>query len=237
MRILAIVQGTYGQRIVDNIILNGPDSWKIETWKLPRLLPYIIENPKEILPENLPQSNLILSLGEKSGVAELLPEIARMCSAKAVIAPIDNRDALPPGLVNQIKDELKYLGIESVFPLPFCSLTQNSCNNQFIKEFAQYFGKPKLKIGLNENRVSEIRILREAPCGATRFVKEKILGLSGDEAQNKAALFHQYYPCLASGKLDRQIGDSILHRAAHITTSAVKLAITLYFKEQVTNKG
>ena len=232
MYILAIIQGAYGQRIVKNLHSNGPKNWKIETWNAPRILPLIIEDPEEYLPEKLPHTDLILSLGENTGVAELIPEIARMSSAKAVIAPIDNRDSLPPGLVNQIKEDLKNLGIDSAFPLPFCSLTEGTSNNGYIVEFAHYFGKPKLAITLKDDRINKIKIERDAPCGVTRFVKEKLVGLVTEEAQEKAALFHQYYPCLASGKMDRQIGDSILHRASHITKSAVKLAITLYLNEK-----
>ncbi|NOY10177.1 MAG: thymidylate synthase [Spirochaetes bacterium] len=231
MHILAVIQGTYGQRIIHNLRLNNPESWEIEDWTIPLKLPFIIENPKEFLPEELPRADLLLSLGGNTGAAELIPEIARMSSAKAVIAPIDNRDNLPPGLVNQIKQDLKQSGIDSAFPLPFCSLTEGASNNKYIKEFAGYFGKPKLTVILDQGRINNFTMEREAPCGVTCFVAEKLIGLGSEEAKEKAALFHQYYPCLASGKMDRKFGDSILHRAAHITTAAVKSAITLYLKE------
>ncbi len=234
MHILAVIQGTYGQRIVNNLRLNNPENWEIEGWSVPLKLPFIIEDPKEFLPEEFPRTDILLSLGGSTGAAELIPEIARMSSAKAVIAPIDNRDNLPPGLVNQIKEDLKKSGIDSAFPLPFCSLTEGISNNKYIKDFAGYFGKPKLTIILDKGRINKFTMEREAPCGVTCFVAEKLMGLESEEAKEKAALFHQYYPCLASGKPDRNFGDSILHRAAHITTAAVKSAITLYLNETKT---
>jgi len=228
MHILVIIQGKYGQRIVQKLHLNGPKTWEIESWTAPLRLPPIIDDPEEFLPQKLPQTDLLLSLGESTGVAELIPEIAKMSHTKAVIAPIDNRDNLPPGLKNQIKEELKRLRIDSTFPLPFCSLTQRASDNEYIREFAQYFGRPKLTIISNQGKIQNITLEREAPCGSTRFVAEKLVGLKVEEVEEKAGLLHQYYPCLASPKVDREFGDSILHKAANITMLSVKLALTSY---------
>ncbi|GAI63079.1 unnamed protein product, partial [marine sediment metagenome] len=45
--------------------------------------------------------DLLLCLGENAGAAELIPGLAKMSQAKAVIAPIDDRDHLPAGLKRQ----------------------------------------------------------------------------------------------------------------------------------------
>ncbi len=149
-----------------------------------------------------------------------------MSQAKAVIAPIDNRDHLPAGLKRQIKKDLEKLGIDSVFPLPFCSLIQRASDNEYIREFAQYFGRPKLVITSNEGRIQKVTLKREAPCGSTRFLAGKLVGLKIEEAEERSGLLHHYYPCLASRKMDRKFGNSILHKSADITKLAVKLALT-----------
>lgn len=225
MRILTATQGKYGQRILQNLNLNGPKNWEIKSWTAPLQLPPIIENPEEFLPQKLPQTDLLLSLGESTGVAELIPDLVKMSGAKAVIAPIDDRSYLPAGLKNQIKKYLEELGVDSVFPLPFCSLTQKSSKNEYIKEFARYFGKPKLIVISNQGRIQKITLEREAPCGSTRFLKEKLIGLKIEDAEEKAGLFHHYYPCMASRKIEERFGDSILHSSANITKLAVKWAL------------
>ena len=98
MRILAIISGDYGRRHVDNIRAHGPEDWQIEVWRAPAVLPPIVDYPEDHLPEHLPDSDLILSFAEIKGVAELLPDIARMTGARAVIAAVDNEAWLPRGL-------------------------------------------------------------------------------------------------------------------------------------------
>ena len=90
MRILAILTGSYGQRHIEHIRELGPDSWEIEVWQAPTDFPPFIDDPIEFLPPSFPQVDLILSFAEDKGVAELLPEIAKMSGAKAVLAAIDD---------------------------------------------------------------------------------------------------------------------------------------------------
>jgi len=231
MRILAVVQGNYGKRIAGNINFHAPSSWKITTWTAPSYFPVIVEEPEEFLPLSLPETDLLLSLGENPGVAQLIPGLVKLSKAKAVIAPCDNRDWLPAGLRNQIKKELKTSGISCAFPSPFCSLTENFSENEYIKLFARYFGKPQIILNCNKGKVTRLILKREAPCGCSRFIAEKLTGVKVEEAEEKAGLFHHYYPCLASGKIDAG-KDSLLHQSANITKLVVKKAIRACKREQ-----
>ncbi|MBE0478746.1 hypothetical protein IBX65_06475, partial [Candidatus Aerophobetes bacterium] len=217
MRILVTFQGNYGKRIIDNICRNAPEGWEISTWKAPSSLPPIIEDFAEFLPQHLPQVNLLLCLGESTGAAELIPGLARLAKAKAVIAPADNLDWLPFGLQNQIKKELKASGVSSVFPSPFCILTEKLSEDKYIKSFATSFGKPQIILNFREGKVEKVSIKREAPCGCTRFIAEKLVGIEVARIEEKAALLHHYYPCLASGKMRGAFKDSLLHQSASMT--------------------
>ena len=74
----------------------GPQGWEIETLEITSSLPTMMEDPLEFLPPDIPKADLVISLGEHPGVAELLPEIVKAAGARAVIAPVDNRAWLPP---------------------------------------------------------------------------------------------------------------------------------------------
>ena len=115
MRILCIVQGRYGQRIAANLCRASIPGWNVESWALPPVLPPVIDYPEEFLPATLPAADLLLSLGEHPGVAELLPDIVRLCGARAVIAPVDNVAWLPPGLRNQLAGWLAELGVPGIY--------------------------------------------------------------------------------------------------------------------------
>ena len=118
MRILAIVQGNYGQRKVTNIRQRGPAHWRLETYTPPSVLPFLIDDPEEFLPETLPQADLVLAMVESPSAAQLIPAIAQLSGAKAVLCPIDNSAWVPTGLKSQIQRELDEAGVGSAFPKP-----------------------------------------------------------------------------------------------------------------------
>jgi hypothetical protein len=227
MRILAIITGEYGQRHVDNIRANGPDEWVVEVWQAPTALPLIVDYPEDYVPDSLPPSDLILALHEHKGVAELIPEAAAVTKAQAVIAPVDNVAWLPLGLANQLRRWLAQMDVASVFPKPFCSLTETHFNvrrfrqeydHPLIREFAHHFGQPELELAIDAEtrRITSAEVIRDACCGCARHVAVKLVGVSADEAEVQAGLAHHHYPCLASMVKDPDFSDTLMHVSGHL---------------------
>jgi hypothetical protein len=227
MRILAVISGEYGQRHVDNIRAHGPEDWTVEVWQAPTALPLIVDYPEDYIPATLPQVDLILALHEHKGVAELIPEVAARTGAQALIAPVDNVAWLPPGLANQLRGWLARMGVASVFPKPFCSLTETHFNvrryreaydHPLIREFARYFGQPNLKltVDLDTRTIAEAEVVRDACCGCARYVAAKLVGVPVDEAELQAGLAHHHYPCLASMVKDPDFADTLMHVSGHL---------------------
>lgn len=233
MRLLAIISGEYGRRHVDNIRAHGPKDWHIEVWKAPSLLPPVIDDPEEFLPRALPLAELILSFAEHPGVAELLPEIVRITGARAVLIAVDNEKWLPPGLAHQLREWLKEMGVVCVTPKPLCSLAPDhyllgrrqkvEYNDPLLAEFTRYFGKPELKIKVDPKTriIISIEIVRDAVCGCARYVAQNLVGVSPDDAEEKAGLFHHHYPCLASMDKDPAYGDTLMHVSGNILKEQV----------------
>lgn len=224
MHILAIISGEYGNRHVNNLRRHAPASWQIETWRAPTTLPPVIDYPEDYLPETLPPADLILSFAEHKGVAELLPEIVQMTGAKAVIAAIDNEAWLPRGLARQLRGWLERMGVACATPKPLCSLTEKdfgvtrrermTYDSPLIAEFAHYFGKPELEITVDPltRTIAAVEVRRDAVCGCARYVAEKLVGVSVDEAEEKAGLLHHHYPCLASMVKEKDFNmDTLMH--------------------------
>jgi hypothetical protein len=233
MRILAIISGDYGQRHVNNIRAHGPSEWSIETWRAPAVLPPIVDYPEDYLPDYLSPADLILSFAEIKGVAELLPDIARMTGARAVIAPVDNEAWLPRGLARQLRRWLGDIGVACVTPKPLCSLTERdygvtrreriAYQDELIAEFAHYFGQPELDIAVDpETRtIVSVDVKRDAVCGCARFAAEKLVGVSADDAEQQAGLLHHHYPCLASMGIDSDFGDTLMHVSGNVLKDGV----------------
>lgn len=222
MRILIAIQGTYGQRMVDAIENYGPADWQVHTYKFPTALPAIIDDPDPFLPKELPQVDLLISLGEHQGIAQMIPDMVNRSTATAVIAPADNRTWLLPGLAKQVKTKLERMGVDMVYPVPFCSLAEKDSQNPHIREFARHFGRPELEIDFDLEHIRDVRVLKDAPCGSTRYVAEGLAGIWERDAVEKSGLLHHQYPCLATMVKDQEFDDTLMHRAGLMAKLAVE---------------
>ena len=234
MKILAVVSGEYGKRHVQNIQEFGPKDWEIETWQTPPVFPPFIDDPEDFLPNQLPPSDLILSFAEHKGAAELLPDIARMTNAQAVLVAVDDELWLPRGLDRQLHGWLEEAGIDCATPKPLCSLTESTYgvtrhetaeyDNPLISEFARYFGQPELTLEIDPDTrtITSVEVVRDAVCGCARYTADGLVGLSADEAEEKAGLLHHHYPCLASmQKLPHFDHDTLMHVSGQILKNNV----------------
>ncbi|NLE43287.1 MAG: hypothetical protein GX620_01095, partial [Chloroflexi bacterium] len=210
----------------------GPSDWEVYVWDAPAVLPPVIDYPEDYLPEHLPAVDLVLSLAEHRGVAELLPDIAKMTGARAVIAPVDREEWLPRGLARQLKGWLADMGVACVTPKPFCSLTETCYNvrrhrveydDPLIAEFAGHFGLPQFRIDVDpgSRAITAVEVTRDACCGCARFVAEGLIGVSADEAEQEAGLLHHHFPCLASMARDPDFNDTLMHVSGNLLKDAV----------------
>lgn len=232
-RLLSVTQGTWGQRIADNIGRWATD-WKVSEWTAPAFIPPIVEYPEEFLPDDLPAADLILSLGETPGVAQLIPDVASMTGARAVIAPIDREQCLPPGLARQLEGWLADIGVAAVFPKPFCSLTEATYNrppltreydDPVIRRFAARFGRPEFRIRAEDDRITAVEVVRHSACGSTGLIASSLAGVPLEQAAEKAALSHHHYPCMASMEMDDHYQDTLMHVSGNLVKDQMQAAV------------
>jgi hypothetical protein len=230
-RVLAVTQAQWGERIALNVRRAAPTDWLVEIWAAPRLIPPVVDDPEEYLPASLPQADLLLVLGEVPGLAQLVPDIVRRCGAKAVIAPIDRNESLPPGLMQQLKGWLDEMGVAAVFPKPFCSLTTTTYNrtplvttydDPLIRRFAEHFGRPEFHVTVEGGHIQQVQVSRDTACGCAQYVAEGLTGLTVDESIEAAGMLHHHFPCLASMNQDADYHDTLMHVSGNILQDALK---------------
>jgi hypothetical protein len=225
LRLIVFTQGSYGERILENLRLRASQDWEIEESLIPGDLPVMIEEPEKII-EGLELSgewDLVLFMGESPSAFTLLPSILGKLKIRAVIAPVDDYDWLPRGLERQVGDEVEEMGVKIVFPRTFCTLVPIGVSN--IDRFAEVFGAPGLKVGVVDGEVSCVDVLRGAPCGSTHYMAEKLPGTRIGDAKPRAGTLVQIYPCLASRRVDRFFGDSPIHMAGKLAEKALEKAL------------
>jgi hypothetical protein len=66
-------------------------------------------------------------------------------------------------------------------PYLMCDIDENVLGNYLdsypqLKEFLKYFGKPKVKLYVKDNKIINVDILRESPCGSTSETLKEFIG-------------------------------------------------------------
>ncbi len=225
MKLLILYQGDYGKRFWENIGRNAPKPWEVLGYHYTKRIPTFVEELSDYLPQNLPTCDLLISVQEHPVVAEMIPLFIKTIGARAVLAPIDNKAYLTTGLARQLRKKLEGEGIEFLYPMTFCTLTEKMTQNNLILEFLKYFGKPKVEIALEKEKVSKVKVVRDAPCGNTRYVAEHLIGTHMKDAVEHAGILHHNHPCMATMVMDAELGDTLMHHAGLQIKMAVEEAI------------
>lgn len=228
LRIFILTSGKYGTRIINNIAKMNFASSIIGINEIPEDLPEFIDDVEEFVPKNLPEADLIISLGLYGDINMIIPFVASKTGAKSIIMPLHDPKQIPAGLQREIENEVKDAKI--VFPKPFCSL--KPIGDKYIDEFASFFGEPQLEIESND-LIKSVKVKRGAPCGSTEFVAEKLENIPVKEAELESGKLYHNYPCLASMATDHQVGDTILHLAGYKIKEAVKRELGFAVKSAV----
>ncbi|SES62262.1 hypothetical protein SAMN04488587_0098 [Methanococcoides vulcani] len=205
----------------------------VDIYEFPADLPQFIEEPEEYLPENMGKCDLLIAMDLHPDILSVLPKMAEMSGAKAVIAPIEVPKLAPAGLVQQIKESLEAEGIDCEFPKPFCSLVKTG--KTLIDEFVDMgFGRPLLAIEVDKERniFTHAKVLRDAPCGSTWYVAKKLSWSDIETYKETVSGAHHAYPCTASMDKDPQLKDTILHEAGYIIRKSVEEAAHIKNKKE-----
>jgi hypothetical protein len=249
MNLIVIYSGDFGERVIGNLInystfciscaeacthcREGKYGFADRIkgfFKLPdpSLLPVFIENSaSEYLPNEIPDADIAIVSEIHNDLLLELPLILKDSGIKAMIVPQESaaRIARP-----QIEELCEREGIEIVLPKPFCDL-QPQDDKPVIKRFVAEFmiGRPEVRVEADRRgRIAHVDVLRSAPCGSTWFVAKQLAGV---EVENRQELYdrisesHHSYPCTASMEKNRELGDTILHKAGYIIRAAVEEAL------------
>jgi len=231
IKIFILSSGDYGSRIINNIANRGYASSIVGLHEFREDLPEFMDDFEAYIPNELPECDLVLSLGLKGDINMILPEIASRTGAKSVIAEIHDPTQIPPGLQREIEESAN--GIKIVFAKPFCSL--EPVGDEVIDEFARYFGKPELEIE-GEQYIKNINVIRGAPCGSTWYVADQLIGFPLEDAELESGNKIHNYPCVASMATDTVVGDTILHLAGYKIKEAVKEGLGFAVKSAVVDE-
>ena len=213
-----IMRGKYGLRLIENIKNNS--CFKVSSLEIPESLPDFIEEPAEFvkglnLDKTFFSNDLIIAYIIHP---DLTPEIVRIAGENGVNAVIIAGGAAKAGGSDELLNMSKKYGIYIEIHEICCDIGLSS--NLIVTEFASFFGRPKIQITTKDGRISNLKVIRGAPCGSTWHMAKNLLGSKTDEAPAKGGLLVQQYPCRAIRGT-----KSGIHKAAKLHKEAIEKAL------------
>jgi len=223
LKIGIIKRGKYGSRLIDTLKNHSP--FEVAFIEIQEDLPSLIDYPENyITNEDLDffkDSDLVISFALH---IDLDLYIAELCAKNNTELLIPGEEAVWHSERSVIVKELKNTGVTFAFPRTMCMLGEKS--SPALGEYTKLFGMPEFKCGIENGKIVSCEAIKSAPCGASYFVAENIVGCSVKDAPKQAALLAQYYPCRAPRGYN-YVADEVegIHLAAEIHKKAMEDAI------------
>ena len=182
---------------------------------LPPRLPYLLEEPGDYLPADVPPHDVLIAVNIHE---QVLVEAVRRCrdwGARGIVAPLEAADWLSASARSEIESAAAEAGVEVAMPKPFCDFDPPA--GTLLAEFRRRFhiGKPDVELTVRNGQVERAYVHVSAACGATYYVARWLEGRSVDDdlRYDVVAKRLHSYPCTASMKWDDQLGDTVMHVA------------------------
>lgn len=212
-----VTRGKYGRRLIENIKRNS--DFPVSSIELPGSLPDFIEDPGEFLASLNPDKKVLSSdlVILYTLHPDLTPEIVRLAGESGARSVIIAGGMSGAGGREEL-DELagKYDMHIEVHEI-CCELEKSG--DLIVDEFASLFGSPKVRITAKNGVISNVEVLRSAPCGSTWHMAKGLDGIKIKDASSRAGLLVQQYPCRAVRGTKGGI-----HKAAELHKKAVEKA-------------
>jgi hypothetical protein len=210
-----ITRGKYGRRLIETL-LERTNLDVIHT-SVPEQLPGFIDDPEEFLRElaldnTVFGADIVITYSLHPDLTSAIAERAGKDGVRALIVPGGAAKA-PIRELEQISGKYgMYIEVEDIC----CTLSENPA----IYEFSSELASPVLDIETDNGKISDVIVIRGAPCGSTWQMAKELIGTKIEDAPARAGLLIQQYPCRA---VRGTLGG--IHQSAEIHKSAVEKAL------------
>lgn len=193
----------------------------------PSVLPEYLDEPAAYLPASLEPHDVLIAINVHEEILLELPALVSAAGGRAIVVPREDPAWTSPWLLEELAKRCAAAGLETAFPKPFCSLTEDPSRpavNQMMRDLK--IGRPQLSITVHDGVIKAVEVLRSAPCGDTYYVARNLTGKPADDKLEWwAAKYWGSYPCRASMAFDPDFDDNMQHAAGHILIDELRAAL------------
>ncbi len=198
-KIMVFQQNGSGKSKIEGINTFGDKRFIIETYDIDETLPDLIDDSSDYLPETI-DADIVLDYLTHRDLSE---DLSILC--KKLNIPV-------------IASGRKILSGEAICPRTCCTLPKNSG----LGDYGEEFGAPEIEVEIENNIITQIKVLRGAPCGATWNAAKKIKNMPVKDALTRFGLEVQFFCTANPAGWDPLWGKSAVHVAADIHTAVLK---------------
>lgn len=199
MRVIVFQIGEEGKHIIKG--LREHSNMDVASFTVDEDLPQIIENPQDFLDHNF-EADLIFDHTHHRDLSEHLVRIAKKKGIPIIVPGTNIKGAITPRIC--------------------CSLSLGDKLQGFKK-----FGYPEFEVGVEDGTITDIKVVRGAPCGATWTAAEKVKGMTVEDAISRIALEVQFLCKARAGYDVAKSKKAPLHLAGEVHKKALKKARAL----------
>lgn len=201
-KIMVFQQNGSGEKKIQGLSHYGKDLFELEVINIDEMLPLVLDDTSVYLPDDI-SCDLVLDFLRHN---DLSMDLADICLKKEI--PV-------------IASGKKIVGKKAITPPTCCGLPRQ----EGLGAYGDHFGAPEFEVEIEDGKISAIKVLRGAPCGASWEAANRLIGHPADDAVRKIGLETQFYCYADPSGWDPIYGKSPVHFAGKIHSKGLQKAI------------
>ena len=201
-KIMVFQQNGSGKSKIDGINKFGEKQFVIETFDIDEPLAPVLDDTSQYLPEKI-KADIVLDYLKHRDLSDDLSDLCK----KFDIPVVASGKKITTG--------------KAICPPICCALARQSC----LGDYGKVFGTPEIEIVTQKDIITEIKVLKGAPCGATWNAAQKIKNMPIERALTRFGLEVQFFCSADPANWDPLWGKSPVHLAADIHGAVLKAGL------------
>ncbi|MFH2091179.1 MAG: DUF166 family (seleno)protein DfsP [Pseudomonadota bacterium] len=198
-KIIVFQQNGSGQIKIDGMNKFGENRFNIQTFDIDGPLPELIDDTSHYLPKTI-EADLVLDYLKHRDLSD---DLSILCE-KSGIPMVASGKKITAG--------------KAICPHVCCTLGKH----RHLGDYGDLFGTPQLKVFTKQDVITQIKVIKGAPCGATWYAADKIKNMPIELARTRFGLEVQFFCSADPAAWDPLWGKSSVHVAADIHSAVLK---------------
>lgn len=208
LKILVFQQGGRGESKVKGIRRYGRHRFDITLVTIDQDLPPVVDDASEYLPATI-EADLVLDFLKHPDLSHDLSRLCRRLNIPIVASG-------------------KKTTVEGTHTPPVCCALARHAD---LGPYSHEFGAPEFEVTIQDEKITAVKVVRGAPCGATWEAARRMEGTRIDDAPVRMGLETQFFCTGDPSNWDPLWGKSPVHLAADLHRAALVAAIKKAIRE------